>query len=180
MTLNYGNNITHYVKDIRGSNARPDVLELIREKLLAQGVDLDALCAAPKAGAGAPRVVVVGADLRQTAEQLSSTTRDQVVMVRVDEETSRDLDAWVETGSLKSRSEAAALFIREGLRLHETEFRQLRDAIRDVDSAKQRLREKARELFGTPPPAGGDPESSGPILPARARRRRHSASKEKK
>jgi hypothetical protein len=124
-----------------------DLLRSIRSMLEAQGVDLDELTRSAKSGGG-PRVVVVGADLRQTAEQLAATTRDQVVMVRVDEETSRALDAWVETGSLKSRSEAAALFIKEGLRVHDTEFRQLQEAIGDVDAAKQRLRDKAREIFG--------------------------------
>jgi len=124
-----------------------ELLRHIRSMLEAQGLDLDELTRSAKSGGG-PRVVVVGSDLRQTAEELASTTRDQVVMVRVDEETSRALDDWVETGSVKSRSEAAALFIKEGLRVHDAEFRQLREAIRDVDAAKQRLRDKAREIFG--------------------------------
>jgi hypothetical protein len=159
-------------------NPSSRLLHALRETLEAQGIDLDQLCAAPKTGAGAPRVVVVRADLRQTAEQLASTPRDQVVMVRVDEETSRALDAWVETGSLKSRSEAAALFIKEGLRVHATEFRQLRDAIHDVDAARQRLREKAREVFG--PSASED--VIAPELTARkaSSRRRRPASKDKR
>jgi len=141
LTAHYGNYITYYMKEAA------DLLRSIRSILEAQGINLDELTRSAKTGGG-PRVVVVGADLRQTAEDLASTTRDQVVMVRVDEETSRALDAWVETGSLKSRSEAAALFIKEGLRVHDSEFQQLQEALRDVDAAKQRLRDKTREVFG--------------------------------
>ncbi len=158
-----------------------DFLRFLRDSLQAQGIDIDQLCATPKTGARAPRVVVVGADMRQTAEELASTTRDQVVMVRVDEETSRALDAWVETGSLKSRSEAAALFIKEGLKVHDTEFRQLREALHDVDSAKQRLRDKAREIFG---PSSAEAEATAADGETRSQpreqSRRRPAPKEKK
>jgi len=80
--------------------------------------------------------------------EMEKNPRDQVVMVRVDEKTSQALDAWVETGAVKSRSEAAALFIREGLKMRADELERLRDALRDVESAKERLRQKAQELFG--------------------------------
>ncbi|UCC74251.1 MAG: hypothetical protein JSV86_06745, partial [Gemmatimonadota bacterium] len=67
----------------------------------------------------------------------------------VDEETMKSLDSWVQTGAVKSRSEAAALFIREGLRLRATELSDLEGVLRDVDQAKQRLREAARRVLGT-------------------------------
>jgi Arc/MetJ-type ribon-helix-helix transcriptional regulator len=98
------------------------------------------------------------------------------VMVRVDEETSRALDSWVETGSLKSRSEAAALFIKEGLRMHQREFHQLEDVLRDVNQARERLREKAKEIFG-PASSGGESASSASAPP---RSRRRAKAKEKK
>jgi hypothetical protein len=69
-------------------------------------------------------------------------------MVRVDEGTSKALDAWVETGAVRSRSEAAALFIREGLQVRADELEQLKDALNGVEEAKHRLREKARQVFG--------------------------------
>jgi hypothetical protein len=49
---------------------------------------------------------------------------------------------------VRSRSEAAALFIREGFKVRAAELEQLQDALRAVEEAKQRLSEKAREVFG--------------------------------
>ena len=69
-------------------------------------------------------------------------------MKRVDEDTRRKLDAWVASGAVKSRSEAAALFIQEGLKVRATELERLGDAIQAVEQAKERLRRKARDVFG--------------------------------
>jgi Arc/MetJ-type ribon-helix-helix transcriptional regulator len=73
-------------------------------------------------------------------------------MVRVDEATSQALDAWVATGAVKSRSEAAALFIREGLKVRADELARLRDSLRELDEAKERLHRRAMEVFGAEPP----------------------------
>jgi Arc/MetJ-type ribon-helix-helix transcriptional regulator len=117
-------------------------------KLLeSQGLDLDALCGEDAEGARV-KVVCVAPDMKASLRELDAVTRDQVVMVRVDEQTSRTLDAWVETGAVRSRSEAAALFIREGLKVRAEELERLRDALREVEDAKRRLREKARAVLG--------------------------------
>jgi len=97
---------------------------------------------------GGIKVVCVPPDLKSSAEEMKETQRDQVVMVRVDEETRDKLDDWGQTGAVKSRSEAAALFIREGLAVRADELERLRDALREVDAAKERLQQKAREVFG--------------------------------
>jgi Arc/MetJ-type ribon-helix-helix transcriptional regulator len=100
------------------------------------------------------KVVCVAPGLKNSVDELGKTPRDQVVMVRVDTETSEELDAWVETGAVKSRSEAAALFIREGLSVRADELERLRGAIRDVEQARERLREQAEQVFeGEPEPA---------------------------
>jgi hypothetical protein len=78
--------------------------------------------------------------------------------VRVDKETLRELDAWVETDAVKSRSEAAALFIREGLNVRSSELGELKDALDTVAKAKARLRDAARSVFGEPESA--QPESA--------------------
>ena len=72
-------------------------------------------------------------------------------MVRVDDDTVNALDAWVEAGAVKSRSAAAALFIREGLKVRDPELQELKDALTDVDGARQRLREKAEAVLGANP-----------------------------
>jgi Arc/MetJ-type ribon-helix-helix transcriptional regulator len=88
--------------------------------------------------------------MKTTVAEMGRTPRDQVVMVRIDEDTKRDLDNWVESGAVKSRSEAAALFIREGIKVRSGELDQLREALEDVGEAKQRLEELARQVIGNP------------------------------
>jgi len=128
------------------------ILENIQASLRDKGVHVDVAC---DAGAccddeGSPKVkvVCVAPGLSDSVREMGNTLRDQVVMVRVDEATSEALDAWVETGAVKSRSEAAALFIREGLKVRADELNRLRDALRDVEQARERLRNRAREVFG--------------------------------
>lgn len=94
------------------------------------------------------KVVCMAPDLKDSVKEMGESSRDQVVMVRVDGETAKTLDAWVATGAVKSRSEAAALFIREGLKVRASELDKLKDALGEVEEAKQRLRREAREVFG--------------------------------
>ncbi len=92
---------------------------------------------------------------------MGGAPRDQVVMVRVDGKTVASLDAWVQTGAVKSRSEAAAVFIREGLKVRAHELQELEDALSDVEAAKTRLREKAREVLGRDGDADSSEEGTG-------------------
>ena len=94
------------------------------------------------------KVVCVTPGLKESVDEMGKSPRDQVVMVRVDSETSEALDAWVETGAVKSRSEAAALFIREGLQVRADELERLKGALDEVEAAKERLRQQARHVFG--------------------------------
>ncbi len=120
----------------------------IREELANKGIDFDGDCC--DAEPGSPlKVVCMTGGLAGSLKEMGKTPRDQVVMVRLDEATTRKLDAWVETGAFKSRSEAAALFIREGLMVHGRELDELAEALSGVEDAKERLREKAREVFDT-------------------------------
>ena len=70
---------------------------------------------------------------------------------RIDEDTKKALDDWVETGAVKSRSAAAALFMREGIKVRSGELEQLREALDDLGQAKERLKEKARQVIGEIP-----------------------------
>lgn len=123
-----------------------DIWKRIREELEQKGIDLDAGCC--EAAAGSPlKIVCMAGGLADSLREMEKTPRDQVVMVRLDEETVKKLDAWLETGAFKSRSEAAALFIREGLKVHARELDELAEALKGVENARDRLREKAREVF---------------------------------
>jgi Arc/MetJ-type ribon-helix-helix transcriptional regulator len=123
-----------------------NIWQTIRDQLKEKGIDLDTGCC-DAAGQGPLRVVCMPGGLSDSLQEMSRTARDQVVMVRVDEETSKKLDHWVATGAFKSRSEAAALFIREGLQVHGRELDELDDALSGVEEAKERLRQRVRQVF---------------------------------
>ena len=126
----------------------------IKKELEASGIDLDTdFCDE----SGSPvRVICMSGGLSDSLKEMGKTTRDQVLMVRCDEETTKKLDAWLETGAFKSRSEAAALFIREGLKVHTRELDELEEALQGVEAAKDRLKKKAREVFEA---SGGETEN---------------------
>ena len=96
-------------------------------------------------------VMCLTGDMKTTVAEMARTARDQVVMVRIDEDTKTALDDWVETGAVKSRSEAAALFMREGIKVRSAELAQLREALDEVGRARQRLEEKAKQVIGAIP-----------------------------
>ncbi len=120
---------------------------LIRDELLKKGIDLDAVGCRDIDDA-AVKVVCLASDLGQSIQAMGQSTRDQVVMVRIDEETCSAIDAWIEAGAIKSRSEGAALFIREGLNVRASELEKLKGALKDVENAKERLKKKAKHIFG--------------------------------
>jgi hypothetical protein len=135
-----------------------DLSSAIREQLDACGVDLDSLgCLSPDGSA--VKVVCVPADLCSCLDELGRSPRDQVLMVRVDKETLAELDDWVQTEAVKSRSEAAALFIREGLKVRSSELDELKEALDGVAQARARLRDAARSVFGEA--ESGESEDAG-------------------
>lgn len=122
-------------------------LGIVRDELLKKGIDLDALgCGDIKDSA--VKVVCLASDLGESIQEMGQSTRDQVVMVRIDEDTRSAIDAWIEAGAIKSRSEGAALFIREGLKVRASELEKLKGALNEVKNAKERLKKKAKKIFG--------------------------------
>ena len=93
------------------------------------------------------KMVCMPFGLAASLQDMERERRENVVMVRVDNRTQKSLDAWIEAGAVKSRSEAAALFIREGLNVRAQELKELEDALREVEEAKKRLREKAKTVL---------------------------------
>lgn len=121
--------------------------ETIRKALKDLGVEFEMICGVGDLDDGL-KVVGIGVGVKESIEELGKSPRDQVIMVRVDGPTMATLDAWVESGAVKSRSEAAALFIKEGLMVRAAELQKLEAALRDVKEARDRLRQRAREVFG--------------------------------
>ena len=123
------------------------LLGLVRDELLKKGIDLDAV------GCGdlddsSVKVVCLASDLGQSIQEMGQSTRDQVLMIRIDDDTCSAIDAWIEAGAIKSRSQGAALFIREGLKVRAAELEKLSGALKDVKNAKDRLKKKAKQIFG--------------------------------
>ena len=133
-----------------------DIIDQISETLQGHGIDFRVALGGVDDLANCTVMCLTG-DMKATVAEMGEVARDQVVMVRVDEDTKADLDAWVETGAVRSRSEAAALFIREGIKVRSGELEELRDALDEVGEAKRRLEEKAKEVIGeTSPDDEGD------------------------
>lgn len=106
-------------------------------------------------GEDGPRIVVVKAGLDEARDALKGTNRDQVVMTRVDAATAAALDDWVKVGAAKSRSEAAALFLREGLNMRADDLKRLSGALAAFEAAKERLKRESDLLFGRGPESTG-------------------------
>jgi len=140
----------------KGQGSQAGLWEMIQERLKQEGLNMESLCCGP--AMGALKLVCVPSSLHDTVEEMGGAPRDQVVMVRVDAQTVTTLDSWVETGAVKSRSEAAAVFIREGLKVRAHELRELNDALSDVEAAKSRLRERAKRVLGRERDAGASLE----------------------
>lgn len=144
------------MKKTKTSPLPEEVAAEIARQLGAQGVDLGQLLRGETvSGNRQVKVVALSADLRDSLVELLQAPRDQVLMVRVDKESIDLLDAWVEAGAARSRSEAAALFLKEGLKVRAAELQELSDALAKVQEARRTLREKATKVLGrTEPPAG--------------------------
>src|SRR5262245_60958096 len=123
----------------------PDTRAMVTAFLKDRGIDLESLEASSGQGV---RVVCVAASLEDTLRKMGDTARDQVLMVRTDRETVAQLDTWVDAGIARSRSEAAALFLRQGLQVRAGELDELTHAIRDLETARKKLRDRARSLLG--------------------------------
>jgi Arc/MetJ-type ribon-helix-helix transcriptional regulator len=72
--------------------------------------------------------------------------RDHVVMVRVNDESLRQLDALVQSGIFKSRSEAAAFLISEGIKAQDVLFARISERIKEIE----RLRSELKDIITTP------------------------------
>ena len=76
------------------------------------------------------------------------SARDHVVMVRVNDESLKRLDALVQSGIFKSRSEAAAFLISEGIRAQEPLFERISERISEIERLQSELKSIVNEQKG--------------------------------
>ena len=78
----------------------------------------------------------VGESLRDTIKSVRSA-RDSVVMVRMSKESLRNLDALVDCGLTKSRSEAAAFLISEGIKARASMYEKIAEQSEVIRNARR-------------------------------------------
>ncbi|PYP84604.1 MAG: hypothetical protein DMF61_19600 [Blastocatellia bacterium AA13] len=66
--------------------------------------------------------------------------RDHVVMVRVNDDSIKKLDALVQSGIFKSRSESAAFLISEGIKAQEPLFDRISEKIEEIERLRSELK----------------------------------------
>lgn len=66
--------------------------------------------------------------------------RDHVVMVRVNDESLRKIEALAESGIFKSRSEAAAFLISEGVKAQSALFKRIEEKIDQIERLRSELK----------------------------------------
>jgi Arc/MetJ-type ribon-helix-helix transcriptional regulator len=69
------------------------------------------------------------------------SARDHVVMVRVNDEALKKLDALVQSGIFKSRSESAAFLISEGIKAQDVLFSRISERIIEIERLRSELKE---------------------------------------
>ena len=101
----------------------------------------------------------VGESLRDTIKSVR-TARDSVVMVRMSKDSLRKLDALVDCGLTRSRSEAAAFLISEGIKARASMYERIAEqseVIRNAREELSRLLDEDLEL------EAADPEDDGSV-----------------
>ena len=81
----------------------------------------------------------VGESIRETIKAVR-TTRDSVVVVRVSKDSLEQLDELVDSGLTKSRSEAAALMIAEGIKARADLFDKIAEQTQVIRAAREQLK----------------------------------------
>jgi Arc/MetJ-type ribon-helix-helix transcriptional regulator len=93
---------------------------------------------------GSSVCICVGENLKETVSAVMSG-RDNVVMVRINEESLARLDELVESGIVKSRSEAAAFLIGEGIKSRLGLFDRIAEKTEEIRRAREELRQMLDE-----------------------------------
>ena len=76
----------------------------------------------------------------ESAINAALSLRENVVMVRVNKESLKNLDELVDVGLFKSRSESAAFLIREGIKSREDIFGKISEKVGEINKLKDDLK----------------------------------------
>jgi hypothetical protein len=93
----------------------------------------------------------IGRDISRTIERAMSAKDDYVVAVKVSHEAQERLEQLVQAGVFRSRAEAAAFLIDEGIRAQSPLFERVQQKLSEIE----RLRAELRGLVGPHEGTGG-------------------------
>ena len=110
-------------------------------------------------GKGKGVATSVGGSLRESLNSVRSA-RDSVVMVRVSKEILRKMDALVDCGLTRSRSEAAAFLIAEGIKAKADMYDKIAEQSEVIRNAREELN---RLLYEEPEDEDDDPDVDGSV-----------------
>jgi Arc/MetJ-type ribon-helix-helix transcriptional regulator len=89
----------------------------------------------------------IGRDISRTIERAIAAKDDYVVAVKVSHEAQDKLEQLVQAGVFRSRAEAAAFLIDEGIKSQTPLFDRVQQKLSEIE----RLRAELRGMIGTPP-----------------------------
>ncbi|MDQ1590572.1 MAG: hypothetical protein QOG71_1199 [Pyrinomonadaceae bacterium] len=89
----------------------------------------------------------IGRDISRTIERAMSAKDDYVVAVKVSHEAQEKLENLVQAGVFRSRAEAAAFLIDEGIKSQTPLFDRVQQKLHEIE----RLRAELRGMINTPP-----------------------------
>lgn len=91
-------------------------------------------------GGQVERLAVKTAESLRKAIDKALSSRNTVLTIRVNEESSKKLNMLVNAGLFRSRSESAAFLIDEGIKAQEPLFARIRDKLETIDKIRDELR----------------------------------------
>ncbi len=97
---------------------------------------------AAEEGDGGPRMVMM------KISDKDSCCRDNVVMTRLDDDVMELLEALVEVDVFKSRSEAVAFFVREGMQARKELFEAIMPTVMKIHKLKEEVRRSLDQRIG--------------------------------
>ena len=107
---------------------------------------------------GAAHAERLGENVKETIQGMRAG-RDNVVMVRVDDNSKSKLDELLDAGIVNSRSEAAAFLIAEGIKARSQLFDTIFGKVEDIRKKKEELR-RLLEEEGETTPSSEEPTGS--------------------